>query len=284
MTTRKLAALFVAALFVNANACSSAGVSQADSEEVKGAPEVTSEHAELKGTLTVGATLTATTGVNLRTAPSTSATILHVVPAGAKVTVVDGAPQNGFYKVKHSGTTGWSFGQYYSQDSNSGGGNTPSGSRGEAVTRAKEGVGFSYWWGHGRWRPEGVTASTAGSCSGSCGNCSHSGAYGADCSGYVAKIWQVGANNSDITVDNHPYSTGSFVNDTSQWSTISRGNMQAADALVYNSGSEGHIMLYSSGDGWGSLYAYECKGCSYGCVYNLRSASSAYKGIRRAGY
>ena len=31
------------------------------------------------------------------------------------------------------------------------------------------------------------------------------------------------------------------------------------------------------------MSACECKGCSYGCVYDLRTASSAHHGIRRAG-
>jgi hypothetical protein len=32
------------------------------------------------------------------------------------------------------------------------------------------------------------------------------------------------------------------------------------------------------------MYAYECKGCADGCVYDLRTASSAYHAIRRTGY
>ena len=81
-----------------------------------------------------------------------------------------------------------------------------------------------------------------------------------------------------------PYSTADFNSGSSQWSTISRDNLQAADAMVYRSGGSGHIFVYGSGDGWGSPYAYECKGCSYGCVEGYRSASSAYKAIRRSGY
>jgi hypothetical protein len=100
----------------------------------------------------------------------------------------------------------------------------------------------------------------------------------------VAKVWQVPSSNSDLTADSHPYSTATFVSDTSQWSTVSRGSLQTADALVYNESGHGHIFVYSSGDGWGSMDAYECKGCSYGCVHNLRTATSAYHGIRRTGY
>ena len=278
------------------SACSTAGNDDADSEELVGAPENPGhEDDALTGSIAVGSTLTSTTGVNLRTGPSTSDTVLHVVPEGAKVTVVAADPKNGFYQVKHNGTTGWSYGQYYkltagppaaSPPPATGGGDdsTSSDARDGAIARAKSAVGFSYWWGHGRFKDGGPSGGNAGSCSGSCPSCSHSGQYGGDCSGMVAKAWDVPSSNSSLSTDEHPYATSSFVNDTSQWHTVSRGNVEKADALVYNSGGEGHIFLYSSGDGWGSMYAYECKGCSYGCVYNLRTASSAYHAIRHTGW
>ena len=234
------------------------------------------------GTVAAGSTLRATANVNLRNGPSTSAAILHVVPSGSLVTVVDGTPSKGFYQVKHNGVTGFSFGAYYSPVSAPPppppGGGGGSSSRDVAIARAKEGVGFSYWWGHGRWLSSGPTSSTAGSCTGSCPSCSHGGSYGADCSGYVGKIWSVGQS-SDVTVDAHPYSTGSFISDSSQWHTVSRGSVQKGDALVHNSGGSGHIFLYESGDGWGSMWAYEAKGCSYGIVHDIRTAGSEYHAI-----
>lgn len=243
------------------------------------------------GSVANGSSLTATAGVNLRKGPDTTYAVIEVVPSGADVTVVDGSPQNGFYKVDYKGTVGWSSAQYYTKgsgDPNGGGGNPDPGGGGsavdDAIARAKSAVGFSYWWGHGRFLPAGPGGGKAGSCSGSCPNCSHGGSYGGDCSGLVAKVWQVPASNNDITADSHPYSTGTFVTDSSQWKTVSRANLKKADAMVYNSGGEGHIFLYSSGDGWGSMYAYECKGCSYGCVAGYRTASSAYHGIRKVGF
>jgi uncharacterized protein YgiM (DUF1202 family) len=229
----------------------------------------------------VGTTLVSTADVNLRNGPSTSNTILHVVSLGSTVTVVDATPQNGFYKVNHAGTVGWSSGQYYKESSGGGGGNS---ARDGAIDRAKSAMGFSYWWGHGRFKVEGPTAANKGSCSGSCPSCSHSGSYGGDCSGLAAKAWQVPGSNDDLTVDSHPYSTVSFNSDTAQWKTVARGNVEKADAMVYNTNGAGHIFIYSSGDGWGSMYSYECKGCSYGCVYNLRTASNSYHAIRKAGW
>jgi uncharacterized protein YraI len=265
------------------------GTNEPDSDELKGAPEenVAQTADEITGHVAVGSTLISTADVNLRTGPSTSYKILHVVPNGSKVTVVSSTPSNGFYKIKHNGVIGWSYGQYYKAYSSSTGGSSggSTSKRDAAIARAKSAMGFSYWWGHARFRPEGPTSSTKGHCSGSCPSCSHSGSYGGDCSGLAGKVWQVPASsNSKLTNDYHPYSTWSFAGHSSQWYGISRSSIKKADAMVYNSGGAGHIFIFEKGDGWGSMYAYECKGCAYGCVHDLRTASSAYKAIRRSGY
>ncbi len=239
---------------------------------------------ELSTSVPVGSTLQATADVNLRTGASTEYKVLHVVPRGSKlVTVERTAPQNGFYKVKHNGVVGWTHGGYYTLvGSPSSGGDLSA--RDAAIARAQTGVGFSYWWGHGRWLASGATSQNKGYCSGSCPNCSHSGSYGADCSGYVAKVWRVPGNNVDLSTDAHPYSTYNFNNETTHWSPISIGSLKKADAMVYRSGGAGHIFIYESGDGWGSMWAYEAKNCASGIVKNLRSATSGYKAIRRNGW
>ena len=53
---------------------------------------------------------------------------------------------------------------------------------------------------------------------------------------------------------------------------------------VAKGNGSGHIVLYSSGDGWGSMAVYECKGCAAGCVYDVRTLGTAYNAIRREGY
>lgn len=75
-----------------------------------------------------------------------------------------------------------------------------------------------------------------------------------------------------------------FVASNSLWSDVWRSALLKADALVYNPNGAVHIMLYEAGDGGGSVTAYECKACAAGCVRNVRSVSSAYTGIRRAGF
>jgi len=265
--------------------CSSAGGAHGD--EIVGADEGTASGGLTTG-VPVGSTLRATSSLNLRSGASTSASILHVIPNGADVVTVNTAnPSNGFYNVKHAGTVGWAYGAYLKLVTSGGGGGGGGGggstARDQAIARAQGGVGFSYWWGHGRWVPN-SSSGQAGSCSGSCPSCSHSGSYGADCSGFAAKVWEVPSTNSNPAIDSHPYSTETFVNEQHGWHDVSRSSVQKADALTYNANGAGHIFIYESGDGWGSMWAYEAKGCSYGIVHDLRTASSAYKAIGRDGY
>lgn len=155
----------------------------------------------------------------------------------------------------------------------------PAMTRAEIMERAGYGVGYSYWWGHGCWRTDGQSL---GSCSGSCPSCTHSGSYGADCSGYVAKAWQV-PNAIALTQDAHPYSTYNFRWETTWWNQVAWGSAQLADAFVYRNSENtgGHIILYESGDPWGSIWSLEAKGCSYGIVRNLKQLTTAYVAIRR---
>lgn len=92
----------------------------------------------ISGSVAAGSILQATANVNLRTGPSTSKTILDVVPDGAEVTVVSPSPTSGFYRVEYQQTIGWSFGKYYQLVSNGGG----SGGASDAVCT---GEGLSSW-------------------------------------------------------------------------------------------------------------------------------------------
>lgn len=288
MTTTMRGLWLAAAVVALAGCAGTVGDSATDSDLLTGAEETGTLTQELSSGVAIGSTLQTTANLNLRTGAGTGYRVRLVIPKGAKVTTVNrSTPVSGWYNIKYNGVVGWSYGGYLklvSQPSSGGSSSSTSSARDAAVSRAKSGVGFSYWWGHGRWVPGGLSSSTKGYCSGSCPNCSHSGGYGADCSGYVGKIWQVPSWNSDPRTDQHPYSTVNFVGSSSLWRTVSRGSVKKGDAFVYNSNGAGHIFLYESGDGWGSMWAYEAKGCSYGIVHNLRTASSSYKAIARAGY
>jgi uncharacterized protein YraI len=160
----------------------------------------------------------------------------------------------------------------------------PTSSRDEAIARAKTGVGYSYWWGGGAWDPNGLSPSSAGICTGACPKCTHTGVYGADCSGFVAKVWQVPSTNTELTTNSHPYSTAVFNSRDLHWASIDRGALAKADALVYNQNGRGHIVLFEEGDAWGSFWTYEARGCAAGIVHNIRTVSSKFKAIRRTGY
>jgi cell wall-associated NlpC family hydrolase len=269
MTTKRL--IFVALL------AASCGAPQATDDGDSDSMATTSDDTLETAAVGQQARVTATDGLNLRSGPGTSYDILLLMPYDAEVPVL--AVSNGWYQVTYSGKTGWCSGMYLSVGTSTGsaGGTT---AVDEAIARAESGVGFSYHWGAGCWSP-GSTAH--GACYGSCPSCTHSGTWGADCSGYVAKVWQVpGA--SAVSTCSHPYSTANFYSDSTHWSTVSRGSLKRGDALVYHSNGAGHIFIYESGDGWGWMQTYEAKGCSYGIQHDTRNASSSYKGIRRDGY
>lgn len=232
-----------------------------------------------------------TANLNLRKGAGTTFAVLAVIPSGSTVTLLNPVAKSGFLNITWNGTSGWASSTYLQAVSTGGstGGTTGTvdidgaPSPDNAFARAKAAVGFSYYWGGGAWLASGPTASTKGSCTGSCPSCSHSGKYGADCSGLVAKAWQYGT--KALEVNSHPYSTANFVKDLAgKWKTVSRSSMKKGDALVYNNGSAGHIVLYEKGDAWGSPTVVECRGCSYGCVYNARSFTSNYHAIRRSGF
>lgn len=96
-------------------ACGSAGTS-----DTEGAPETGDDNQSLSGSASSGATLVTTTSVNFRSGPSTSKSIIDVLPSGTHVTVVDSAPSGGFYHVKHDGATGWVYGAYLAAASSGG--------------------------------------------------------------------------------------------------------------------------------------------------------------------
>ena len=153
--------------------------------------------------------------------------------------------------------------------------------RDEIINLAVSGVGYSYWWGNGCWRADGTQH---GSCSGSCPGCTHYGSYGADCSGFAAKVWQVPSPIA-LTTCAHPYSTWHFTCTETWWNAISRGSLDRGDCASYRSGgcpgSGGHIVVYERGDPWGWMWTYEAAGCATGIVHQSRTLSSSYRAIRR---
>ncbi len=81
-------------------------------DELVGADETVVAAQSITASIAVGTTLRTTDPLNLRTGAGTGYVIHHVIAAGASVTVVSSAPNNGFYNVRHAGTTGWCHGAY----------------------------------------------------------------------------------------------------------------------------------------------------------------------------
>lgn len=132
----------------------------------------------------------------------------------------------------------------------------------EILDIAISGVGSPYIWGGGCWDP------------------SDRSRLGADCSGYVGKVWQI-PERSDVTTCSHPYSTWNFYNESAHWDSVDRGDAESVDAFVYNNGSNGHIVLFASGDPWGNADVYEARGSAYGIVHRTRTFDSSYRVRRR---
>lgn len=229
--------------------------------------------------------------VSLHPSADADSSALAIVPEGMLLDVKSTLATNGFYNVEWNGVSGYVSATFLTPDGDVStvdamevdvdidGDPSPA----NAIARAKAAMGFSYYWGGGAWLASGPTSSNKGSCTGSCPSCTHHGSYGADCSGLVAKAWQFGP--KTLSTNAHPYGTGSFVSDAAgKWKTVTRASMKAGDALVYNTGGHGHIVIYEKGDVWGSPTVFECRGCSYGCVHDSRSFGSTYHAIRRAGF
>ena len=143
--------------------------------------------------------------------------------------------------------------------------------RTEILSRGQGGLGFSYYWGHGSWSP-GLASSAPGTCAGSCPNCTHTGRYGADCSGFVCKAWVMPSTNSDLTVDQHPYSTADLINSKpGYWTPVAESEVRPGDARVYRTSTSGHTYLIREITGAGRYTTLEAKGCSYGILSTART-------------
>lgn len=216
--------------------------------------------------------------VNLREAPAPDARPVMVVPEGASVTVTEKTdPENGYYRVEYFGRTGWAYGAYLTPAIGSLESGLDETTKDNIMERARRSTGYSYWWGHGKFGCD----LGHGSCSGSCPSCSHGGEGGADCSGMVAKAWNVPLSNPGTCTDAHPYTSSYFADNSDHWFTIARADIERADAFVLRAG--GHIMIRGAGSSSTGLpHILECSGCSTGCIDHYRSVSSDdYKVIRR---
>jgi uncharacterized protein (TIGR03382 family) len=151
----------------------------------------------------------------------------------------------------------------------------PTMSREDLIARARPGVGYSYWWGGGCFQQDG--GGNHGSCVGNCPDCTHGGSYGADCSGFVFKVWQINGTEASSHCNHGPYTANAYSTTQSQWRHINHGDAKAADLLS----SSTHVVIVQSGDPWGTPTVMEARGCSYGIQRNTRAFGSSYTASER---
>lgn len=233
-------------------------------------------------------------GLNNRTGPSTNYMVLRVLPSGRRARTLKRS--GNWYRLDISGKIGWSYGRYLCKVGSAapaaapapvsaGSSSTPAAyklSRDGIINTCKAYVGFSYWWGGADFpNPWSTKGQDRGKCYSSTYS-GHKGAHGADCSGFVGKVWQI-PSALPFYQNRHPYSTYHFYYQRNYWKDLSRSSAQRADAMVYNGSSGGHILIYESGNPWGQAWTYEARGCAYGVVHNLRTIGSYYRARRRNG-
>lgn len=155
------------------------------------------------------------------------------------------------------------------------------------VCRGLSAVGFSYAWGGECWCGSGcdpdLISCEPGVCTVNdgftgCPDCTHTGTYGADCSGFVSKAWQVPDPFAVSACDVARYTASSFTQDHEYWDLVPMDSLQPADAVA----SDSHVILVIDYmDPYGEHEVIEAKGCIYGVVRNSRTFSSVYSGARR---
>ena len=217
--------------------------------------------------LPAGRIIYTTASATLRAAASDKASSVRALAAGARLVVEGDSGVAGWYKVSIRGKSG------YVRDS----GLVRASTRflGSLAHKATvENVGHAYHWGKAILPNASPTKATQGTCNGNCPTCTMGGTYGADCSGYVGVVFGL------PKADTHPVSTGTLEQDNDQWVSVSRENAKFGDAFAYNDGG-GHVVIYESGDAWGTPMVYEARGCAYGIVHNTHKLSSKYVGVRR---
>jgi len=156
----------------------------------------------------------------------------------------------------------------------------------DIVCRGFSAVGFSYAWGGECWCRDGcnpdLASCNAGTCTinpggTGCPDCTHSGRYGADCSGFVTKAWQVPNPVAVEACDVFRYVADDFTSDNRYWDPVPMSSLQPADAAATSS----HVVLIVGGrDGSGAWDIVEARGCAYGIVHRYRSLSG-FVGARR---
>ncbi|NLN61751.1 MAG: hypothetical protein GX146_02585 [Myxococcales bacterium] len=214
--------------------------------------------------------LTGASGVPMYVSATAPNPFRQIAPNAAVKVVISDATNNR-YRVDHAGVLGWihrnnlDFVYAYAN-------NMPlSQTRINALARARQAMGFSYWWGNARWDPDGGAVAgpngNAGKCTGNCPNCKHVATggnleFGADCSGFVSTIWGFPDFDPMTNPSNNGYVASRYFQSNPNWQTVTHKQVLPGDARV----SKKHIYLVASRPNASGVFkSFECVGCSEGC-------------------
>jgi len=133
LTSSSASALLALGLFATMGTAGCGGAQITSPDDLD---ESESAGLNIADTLTIGGKAevynTGGVGVNLRTGPGTGYSVLLTIPEGGIVDVLAG-PSASFYKIRYSGTEGWSHSSYLRPASSGGGGGYPSGIKWDAA-------------------------------------------------------------------------------------------------------------------------------------------------------
>ena len=235
-----LLALGVASLVGCSGAASTDGAVAADDSSTSDASALSVK------SLAVGATLTTTASLNLRTGPSTGHSVITVIPRGASVSLKSTTSHSGWLSISYDGNDGYSSGQYLKVATSSGGGTTTDGGTstggGTTTTGGTDPIARAEEWVAADMPYCGGTNGGHDSiCGGTCergGSADNSdwNSYRSDCSGLVSYAWGLAAPGL-TTAGFAPFNTSASYE-------VDATTLQAGDAL--NSYPEQHIILFKA--------------------------------------
>lgn len=154
----------------------------------------------------------------------------------------------------------------------------PKETRETIVCRGLSGVGFVYDFGGECWCADGCKPDLTTCPPGACKDNHKTGKYGADCSGFVSKAWQV-PDPYPVEKCNVPrFGAAVFAENGEHWKTVSKDSLLPGDAASKVS----HVVLIAGEkDSKGSYDIVHASSCNVGIVHKRFSLKDEYVGARR---
>lgn len=154
----------------------------------------------------------------------------------------------------------------------------PMETRDTIVCRGLAGVGFVYDFGGECWCADGCEPALTACPPGKCVDNYKTGKYGADCSGFVSKAWQVPDPHPVEKCNVERYGAKHFAVSSTYWKTVAMNSLLPGDAASKIS----HVVLIAGDkDSKGNYDIVHASSCNVGIVHKRFALSSEYVGARR---